>query len=336
MALATDFYSRQQFEAAIKAETTTGTKNVATMQKLNIDDWSIDSGTERFLGIRHGVGRTKKLADAYVESKGNIKTLSLSGLYDTTMGTIFWENVCNLATGSTPASVDIPGTFTGTVATWGTAAISDNIHTLTAAVTSPITDKIIILPGCIVNRFKIMATAGEDGGRFHFEADLVTKGEWDSPATTLVTPTAYPAVTTHRTIYDLNSATGVQQLADNDVSIYKVELEVIANVAFVGVGTNGVYDHAYRAAPNFDVNLLIGCKYDTNTEPLFAKQRTENTIKVEMHNAVWASATFGFYAQYCQIAEDFDVADVEGGAYFDVPLTALAETGATDVIQIIP
>ncbi len=183
----------------------------------------------------------------------------------------------------------------------------------------------------------MMANAGEDGGRFKYELDMLSQGEWALEHAILASPTAYPAVTTHRTLYDLNGASGVFQIGGADASIYKVEIEIIANVQFVGVGVNGVYDHVYRASPNFDVNLVIGVKIDANTDGLFAKQITENDIVVAFHNAAWASATFGFLANYCQISGDFDVTEVEGGAFYDIPMVALAHTGGTtDVIQIVP
>lgn len=336
MALGTDFYSKKQFDIAYIPETTTGTANITTMKELNIDDWSVDMGVERFLGIRQGEGRTKKVVDNYVNAQGKVKTINVSGLYDTTMGTIFLENVCNVVTDSTPASIDIPYNFTGTVATQGATSITDNIHTLTMAICSPVTNKSSILPGCIVNRFKLIANAGEDGGRFHFEADLLSRGNWSLEQADLASRAAYPAVTTHRTIYDLNAAaSAVFQVGGADVSIYKVEIEIIANAQFIGMGYLGVMDHVYRAVPNYDVNIVIGCKYDANTEPLFADQTAENTIVCAFHNAAWATATFGFLATYCQIAEDFDITEVEEGAFFDVPLTAMAHTSG-DVFQIVP
>jgi hypothetical protein len=335
MALATEFSSRKQWDVAVKPETTTGTANVTTMQELNVDDWTVNSEAERFLGIRQGEGRTIKLADNYVESKGKVKGINMSGLYDTTMGTIFLENVMNIVTGASPASVDIPYNFTGTVATWGEAAISDNIHTLTMAVCHPQGSNSVVLPGCVCNRFKLMANAGEDGGRFHFEADMLSQGEWSLEQAAPGSRAAYPAVTTHRTLYDLRGASAVYQLGGVDVSIYKIEIEIIANVQFVGVGTNGVYDQAYRASPNFDVNILIGVKIDSNSDGLYAKQFNENTIVAAFHNNVWASATFGFLANFCQISGDFQETDVEGGAFYDVPLTCMASTSG-DVIQIVP
>ncbi len=335
MALATEFSSKKEFDVAVKPETTTGTANVTTMQELNIDDWTINTEAERFLGIRQGAGRTIKKVDAYVESKGKVKGINCSGLYDTTMGTIFLENVMNVVTGSTPNSVDIPGNFTGTVTTWGETSISDNIHSLTMAVINPQGSNSVILPGCVCNRFKMMANAAEDGGRFKFEADMLSQGEWSPEQAAPGSRVAYPAVTTHRTLYDLTGASGVFQIGGTDASIYKVEIEIIANVQFVGVGVNGVYDHVYRASPNFDVNILIGVKLDANTDGLFAKQLTENDIVVAFHNAAWASATFGFLATYCQISGDFDVTEVEGGAFYDVPMVALAHTSG-DIFQIVP
>jgi len=335
MAQDTGFYSPFQFDVAYKAETTLGTANVTTMLEVNIDDWpSVDFGVERFLGQRHGEGRTPKKEDIYVNSQGKQKGINIAGLYDSTIGADMLENVIGEVVGSSPASFDIPYNYTGPEVKHGDTD-SDNTGAFTLALISPEGSNTYILPGCVLNRYKLIATGSEDGGRFHHEMDFVSRHNWSVEQAAPGSRTAYGAVTGHKTLYDLRSGSSVEQVGGVDVSIYKLEVEIISNVKFVGFGTSGIPDQIARAVPGYEVNIVVGMKYDANSDGLSAKQLNENDIIVALHNAAWASATFGMLANYCQISEDFDMSNVEDGAFFDVPMKAFATTSG-DVIQIVP
>ena len=335
MALDTGFYSLKQFDVAYKAETTLGTANVATMLEVNIDDWpAVDFGVERSMEVRHGEGRTPKKADIFVNAQGKQKGINITGLYDSTIGADLLENVIGEVVGSSPASFDIPFNYTGPEVKHGDTD-SDNTGAFTIALVSPEGSNSYILPGCVCNRFKLMANGAEDGGRFHFESDFVSRHNWSVEQAAPGSRTAYGAVSGHKTLYDLNGASAVFQVGGVDVSIYKLEIEIISNVRFIGFGVSGIPDQIARALPGFEVSILVGLKYDANSDALSAQQLNENDIIVALHNNVWASATFGVLANYCQISEDFDITEQEDGAFIDVPLKCFAHTSG-DVIQIVP
>jgi hypothetical protein len=66
MAINSTVYSPSQWQLAIKPETTAGTKNVATMQLVNIDTGvSITDAPTIFNEYRAGAGRTKKASDYF-------------------------------------------------------------------------------------------------------------------------------------------------------------------------------------------------------------------------------------------------------------------------------
>jgi len=335
MALDTGFYSLKQFDVAYIPETTLGTANVTAMLEVNIDEWpSVNFGVTRVMDQRHGDGRTSKKAAIYVNSQGTQKQINIKGYYDATIGADFLENVIGEVVGTTPASFDIAYNYTGPPVKHGDTD-TDNTGAMTLALISPEGSNTYILPGNVLNRFKIMANGLEDGGRFKFEADFVSRHNWSVEQAAPSGRVVYGAVSGHRTIYDLRSASSVEQVGGVDVSIYKLEIEIISNVHFIGFGTLGIPDQIARAVPGFEVNILVGMKYDSNSDALSAKQLNENDIIVALHNAAWATATFGVLASYCQIADDFDITGVEEGAYFDVPLKGFAHTSG-DVIQIVP
>lgn len=335
MAIDGGFYSLKQFQVAVKAETTIGTANVTAMQYLNIDGWpSVSFNPTSFLEPRHSGGRTAKKADVYKSQNGQEKRISLSGIYDQTMGPICFENVTGVATSSSPASIDIPYNYTGgddSEMLNGDAGISDNLHSLTIALVSPEGSNSIICPGCFLDRFKINAIIGDDGGRFHFEAEFVTRHNLSTGQAAPTTPTPYPS--TYRTIYELSAK---QSVGAVDVDLYKLELEILANIKFSGFGASGIPSVIARGVPEIVCQGVFGIKYDANTAPIVPKQLDENDIAVEIsNNATWASATFGLKGTYGQISSDFDVADVEDGAFIDIPLKFMAHTSG-DIIQVVP
>ena len=331
MAIDTGFYSLKQFQVAYKAETTLGTANVTSMQYLNIDGFpSVNFNPTSFLDVRHGGGRTAKKSDVYKNQSGQEKRIVIPGIYDQTMGADFFENIIGEVVGTSPASFDIAYNYTGPECKHGDTD-NDNTGAITLALVSPEGSNSIICPGCVLDRFKIMANVGDDGGRFKFDAEFVTRHNLATGQAAPTSPTAYPS--TYRTIYELSAK---QSVGAVDVDLYKLELEILANVKFSGFGASGIPSVIGRGIPEMAVNGMFGVKYDANTAPIIPKQLDENDIAVEIsNNATWASATFGLKGTYGQISGDFNPSDVEDGAFIDIPLKFMASTSG-DVIQVVP
>jgi hypothetical protein len=94
MAIVSTTYAPNEWQFAMKAETTTGL-NVTTMQKINVDDSIATMSQEvtQTLEPRSTPGRTVKFADAFVTDKGGHKTtVSISGVFDTTVGPLLLSN----------------------------------------------------------------------------------------------------------------------------------------------------------------------------------------------------------------------------------------------------
>ena len=301
------------------------------MQEINLTDIpSITYDTDRFLDVRHGAGRTAKKADAFVEQFGKAKRISFSCLYDQTIAPILISNAMAVAVGTSPESYDIAYNYTGVECAHGDTD-TDNTGALTFAYCDPEGSNSIIFPGCFVDRLRIYATSGDNGGRFMIDCEVVTRHNVSTGQAAPGTRTAYP--TTYRTIHDMAAR---QQVDGSDIDMYKVDIEILSNVKFAGFGASGIPSVIARGIPEIAVNGVIGIKHDANTAGLKAKQLTENDIVIELsNNATWASATFGLMGSYAQISSDFDVTNVEDGAFIDLPVKFLAHTSG-DLIQIVP
>jgi len=331
MAIDTGMYAMQQFQVAVKAETTLGTPVVAAMQYVNIDGFpSVSRNPERYLDIRHGAGTTAKKVDAYVSQNGKEKTISFTAFYDQTLAPIFIENCMGLVVSSSPASFDIAYDYVG-VECKNTDTDTDNTGALTVALISPEGSNSEIYPGCFVDTFKMYADNASDGGRFKMDVTLKTRYNISGGQAAPTTPTAYPS--TFRTLHNLN---GKMSIGAVDVILNKLELTLNSQVKFQGFYTSGVPQTISRGIPEFLVTGIFGIKYDANTAPMIVKQYDENDIAVEISgHATWASATFGIKGTYGQISDNFDPSELEGSAFVDIPIKFLAHTSG-DVIQIVP
>ena len=332
MAIDTGFYALTQFDVAVIAETTLGTANTTTMQEVNLDGYpTLNMDAQRDFSIRHGAGRTFKKEDAYINDAGTIKEISFSAMYDQTVAPILISNCMGVAVDTSPASYEIPYNYTGPECKDGDTD-TDETGALTVALVSPEGNNSIILPGCFVDTFKMYADTATDGGRFHMDVTLKTAYQ---PTTAQAAPgsrAAYP--TTYRTLYDLQGASAVRTLNGNDVILNKFEIELKSNVKFFGFDSSGDPEVMARGMPEFEANALVGVKYDANSVALM-HSLDEEDIELLFHNNAWASATFGVKADYCQITESINPADVEGCAFLDIPLKAAATTSG-NMIAIVP
>lgn len=331
MAIDSGMYAMEQFQVAVKAETTLGTANVTAMQYVNIDGYpSVSRAPERFLDRRHNAGNTAKKADVYVSQQGKVKEISFTAFYDQTLAPIFLENVMGVTVGTSPASYDIPYNFTGVECANGDTD-TDNTGALTVALISPEGSNSEIYPGCFVDTMRIYADGATDGGRFKMDITLKTRYNISGGQAAPTSPSAYP--TTYRTIHDLATKRSIDSV---DVVMNKFDLTLNSQVKFYGYGASGIPDTMGRGLPEFLATGTFGIKYDSNTAGIIAKQYDENDIAVEIsNNATWASATFGIKGSYAQIMDNFDPGDVEGGAFFDLPLKFMASTSG-DLIQVVP
>ena len=336
MAIDTGMYSPTQFRLSVLAETTLGTANKTSMHLLNLEGVpTLTRPAVRALDIRHGVGQTAKSADVYVNESGEIKEISFTALYDQTTAPIFISNCMGVAVGASPASYDIPYNYTTVECAIGDTD-TDSTGALTVAFVNPESDYSEIFPGCFVDTFRMYANVGDDGGRFKMDVTLKTRCNSDhgAPVTDPTYANSGVPYQTFRTIYDLATKMSID---GSDVVMNSIDITFNSQVKFFGNGASGIPLTIGRGFPEFIVTGSFGVKHDANTVALFhSKLYDENEIAVEIsNNATWSSATFGVKGSYGQIMEDINIEEVEGGAFFNVPLKFLASTSG-DVIQIVP
>lgn len=332
MAIDPSAYGLTQWKAAIKAETTAGTILKTAMQLVNIDNpASITRAPEQFMGVRSGDGRTAKAADVYSSEYGTEKSIQMSGLWDTTVGLILLENVIGATTSTT---IDVAANYTSEI-TLGAAAIADNIHTLSVVNIVPEGDNSEYYAGCVVDELKISADTANDGGRFHFDTTLKTRGNAEVAAAP-TTPSAFG--TTTRSIFDFGAAASVVSIATlggaADVILDSFELTFKANTQWGGLGVNGVGQVIARGMPEFEVTGVFGVKFDANTVAANVRYLAKTTVAVLCHSAATLVTGPGWTGSYGKITADVNPEDVRSGAYVKVPIKFFGSTTG-NIFQII-
>ena len=331
MALDTNVYSLLEWRVAIKAESTIGTANVATMQLLNIDSFlQKPDGTTYISDVRSGAGNTKKLSDVRVITKGVAKRFSIAGTGDKTSMKILMSNAMTIAVSSSPASFDIPFAYKAAAIVHGAAGSA--LLTLTVANISPEAGKTEIYKGCVVEKLTITLDDSVEGGLLKFTADLMTQYAITEDQATPSTMTAYPA-----TPYFLCDMNTTREIGGAVVLINKFELVVESPVVALGSQGASCDPQQYqKGQPAPIITGVIGVKVDANSTPFPAEHRAKTTQTFEFsNNATWASATglgvkgdFGLFTNVPQMT------DVDAGAYVDIAFE-LHDGGSGDIVQVI-
>ena len=279
------------------------------------------------------VGAASHSHGTVFKSTGTTPTTWTNGskLRPLTIGMLLLENCIGVIPGASPLSYDVAGNFTTVECAHG-----DTDTTMTGAFTlaliSPEGNNTIIQPGCFVRSVRLYADVGSEGGRFKFDAELVSRHNISGSQAAPSAMIAYPT-TSYRTIYDLDG--GTLQVDNVDVVMNKMELTINNNIRFFGFGASGIPATIGRGFPSIDVTGIFGVKYDGNIAGIIAKQYDENDIDITLINGAWMATTFGLTSGYGQISDNFDPGDVENGAFIDLPIKFMAHTSG-DVIQIVP
>jgi len=315
------------------------TSTVQTSGTITDDTWYqivLYAGSDDFANV----GASSNATGVVFKSTGTTPTTwtSSSKLQKVTIGMMLLENCIGNLVGSSPVSYDIAYNYTSPECATGD---TDNNMTgaLTLVLVSPEGSNSIRQAGCFVRSLRLYADVGSEGGRFKFDAELVSRHITSTGQAVPSSMVAYPT-TTYRTIYDLSGAGGyVNQIyigSYDDVVLNKVELTINNNVRFFGFGIGGIPQTIGRGFPAMDVSGIFGMKYDSKTAAYIPKQYDENDVEVLLYTgASWAASTFGINATAGQIMDNFDPIDVERGAFIDLPIKFMALTSG-NVIQIIP
>ena len=338
MAIVSTTYAPNEWQFAMKAETTTGTANVATMQRINVDDIvSMSQDVTQTLDPRSGPGRTSKFADAFVTDKGGHKTsVSVSGVFDTTVAPLLLSNALGIAVTSGPASYNMAASYAPAARATG-ATTGTIINTFTFALVPPISNKTIILVGCVCSSLEVTFDKGTEGGRGHFSATFETAFRPLSAQNTPTSMVAYGA--TFRYLREFTAVKSINVAAGGavDLVLNKVAYTINNNVVYSGFqGANGDPELIQRAIPAADIGLMLGVKYDTNTEMLWDTRRSGSNVSVIVTDHVTpASVTFGITAAFCQIDSEVSPSGTDAGVFQDLSLKCLGSTTG-NIIAITP
>lgn len=332
MAISKSTYSPTEFQFAFKPESTVGTKNTTTMQILDVDDIvSVTSEITQTLDPRSGEGRTVKTADVFTTDLGShLSTITMSGVFDDTVAPLLLGNALGIAVGTSPASYDLAYNYAPSAVGHGDA--SSITTSLTLAFVSPIDAKTKLYVGCVLTNLEVTWESATEGGRGRFNATFETRYR---PVKDQPTPTSMSAYgSSYSFLREFNAE---KSIGGSDVVLNKVSYTIENPATYTGFqGSAGDPEVLQRGIPSANVNLMLGVKYDANTESLWDDRRSGTTLAVELsNNATWASSTFGIKADYCKINSEVQPTGTDAGVFQDLALTATASTSG-DVIQIVP
>jgi hypothetical protein len=200
----------------------------------------------------------------------------------------------------------------------------------------PISNKTIILVGCVCSSLEVTFDKGTEGGRGHFSATFETAYRPLSAQNTPASMAAYGA--TFRYLREFTTVKSINVAGGGavDLVLNKVAYTINNNVVYSGFqGANGDPELIQRAIPAADIGLMLGVKYDTNTE-IYGIHGAQVLISVIVTNhATPASVTFGITAAFCQIDSDVSPSGTDAGVFQDLSLKCLGSTSG-DIIAITP
>jgi len=336
--MACGVYSPNEYEYGIQKESTLGTavitdggsETMIALDFIGIPDMT--PGVYRSQNVHNSEGRTAKIGDMKTEPKLNENSVSGTIYVDETTIKYLVENLFANAVGTSPASFDVPWNFSNGVCLGDTD--TDWTGAMTFVKKSPITSESEIYPGMVVDTLSIYADTEDEAGRF--KADVSWKSRIVPNLTadgSSWTVTSYP-VDEARYIYDLGGASAVRTIESIDFVMSSFRCEMNSQIKFYGFDTDGDMEEIARGIPELMVNYDIGMKIDSDTKAFKDYILTQDTLDLEVYNAAWASATFGFRSDYCTVRDNFGMEEVQDGAFFTLPLKATASTSG-DMIQIV-
>ena len=335
MALDGQALSPKEYLMAFKPETTQGTKNVATMNLINVD--SVPSPSLNLTQVqdpRSGVGRTSKLADSFTSEKGTKKEIAFSGIADNTTLPILLQAVTTTAVGSSPASYDIAYNYTPPEVEIGIGSISDNLHTFTVAISNPEAgnDHSTVFPGCVLSNLSLSGSMGSQSGRVMVSGTWTTGMVADYGHARPTSAVAYSS--TNYSINQFTTTTTVAGIANCVISDWALTIDNPSEMAGFQ-GSNGEPQAIVRGVPEISVTCDVSVKADDNTSGLHAQHvagATDEAVELSNHASFASATTFGMkMANGVITAVDFNEANA---MYYNVSIKAVASTSG-DLIQII-
>jgi len=325
-------YSPKQFQLAFVGESIVGTKNVTSMQLINVDSVELPGlNPTQVFDVRSGSGRTLKSGDVYIDEDLSDKEISFSGTADTTVLPLLLRNITNAdqrgaSAGTYPAAYVVPDSFEPAEMKNGTTS-SDINNTATVAVLSPESTGDIVFPGCRLTSLSISGDMGTETGR------IKISGTWKTKFTAVTgqnvtSPSAYGS-----TYYNMNSMSTTKTVAGaSSLLMQSFSLNIENPAEYLGYETESAKQEPEVIAiaiPEISATCDATFKYDSGSVGLDATFAAGTAGLLHLSdNANWHSATtFGIYSKKSYITS---LAYSESAAMMmDVSLKLAADSAGT-------
>jgi len=278
MAISTQVFSAAEFKFYVNPETAVGDANTTTMKQLNVNDMaSMTQGIVLNLDRRSGSsGAFLNAADKFARTTMQESTITMNIVFDEVTLTELHEAALGLADVSDV--ITVPASYSFTPLANGEDITGDNHGTWTVAITSPITDKTILMTGCTLTNLTATMDAGTNGGRMEGSVTFTTKYPILYDQTDPASATAYG--TDFKFLCDIDTKT----IASNDVVLSKIEW-VIENPAVYAGCVSGEPEVVARAVAEPVITCNVATKYDANTQALRSSYKDGTAVAVTLTNA---------------------------------------------------
>ena len=318
-ALDTAVYSPHEFKIYIKPEAAVGTSLKTAMQQINVNG-IVQETTEiiKKIDIKSGsAGRILQRTDVITNTDMAMTTISIPFELDRTSFTVLVEAVTGIEADAN-SEVDVPYNYKWTELATGAAPATTNTGTYTVCMASPIANKSIYVPGCLLQELTITFDSGTDGGLGTGTAVFVSKFDRETGQAAPTTPTTYG--TDRPALCDFTT----RSIAGDDVILSKIEFMITNPALFLGC-SGGEPELVARGAEMVN-KLNISMKEDVNTVDMRELYYSGADIVVNL-----TGTDIEIAGSYAKLISDPAKTDADGAVFADYELQFTATTSGTVV-----
>ena len=330
MAVLPAVYDMNEWYFLVKDEATVGTAITTGMQLLNLNgDVSVSSEVTQTLDIKSGSGRTLKTQDVFTDDRGQLTTITVPIVLDTTVSPLLHSNAFGVAVGATPASYDLASAYSPDGVLHGGA--SGPAVSLTCYLVSPETGETKSFVGCVITQMVVTLDSGTESGR---RTAALTIETGYRPLDGSSFTGSGSNVPYGQTFHYLREYCALKQIEALDVVMNKVEYTISNPASFLGFNAacGGDPEMITRAIGGASFTMVVGVKYDANTANLWEAQRDGDIIDIELSNhATWASSTFGILCAEMKLTDNITPSGTDKGVFQDLSLMATGDVDAFGV-----
>lgn len=331
MALDGAAYSPKEFSLAIQLESAIGTAIVSGMTRVNVDSVEMPGiNLTQVMEARSGSsGRVTDADDVFIDSKGTVKEINFSGVFDTVVSDLLVQNACAVAISSDL----VPVSSSYTPPELETGASSGIEKTFTISVSQPAAggNRSMTFPGCTITNLQIQGDMANESGRLRFSATAKTGFAASYNQAVGTVGTAYG--TSYYSLATLSGAKTIAGAADSVIQSFSLNIENPSE--YIGQGdASGNPEAIMRAIPEINIGMDATVKYDANTAAYmgaFSAGTNVATLLCNDTGLAEAGTTFGFEAAYGRITS---LSLNEANAMMIDVSTKFVVSGSTNLFRI--